>query len=106
MTDPTEMRNQPALTTSTGRIWLVTGGLFTAIAVIILALLLQLPPHGLAGIALVSVIVLYAGMVAVRFLTRPGRTRLGLLAALMLVIALVSLVSILVIAGTQVPAIA
>ena len=102
--DPTKVTNQPALTTSTGRIWLIMGGLFTLIAAIVLFFLIPLSPHGLAAITLAVVVLLYAAMVITQLLTRRGRARLGVLAALMLSIAAVALVSILIIAASQIPA--
>ncbi|MCU1481431.1 MAG: hypothetical protein JWQ19_2217 [Subtercola sp.] len=100
--DPTKVTNQPALTSSTGRIWLIVGGLFALIAAGVLIWLLPLPPHGLAGAALAVVVLLYAAMVVTQLLTRRGRARLGVLAVLMLSIAAVALVSILIIAASQV----
>lgn len=100
--DPTKATNQPALTTSTGRIWLVMGGLFALIAAVVLVFLLPLAPHGLAAAALGVVVLLYVAMIVTQLLTRRGRARLGVLAVLMLAIAAVALVSILVIATSQI----
>ncbi len=100
MTDPTRMRDQPALTRSSGLIWLVVGGIFTAIALGVLIALVQLPPPGVALIAAIVVAALYAGMWLVRFVVAPGRRRLGLLAAGMLAIAAVSLGATFIIAAT------
>ncbi|MCU1413730.1 MAG: hypothetical protein JWN80_1070 [Microbacteriaceae bacterium] len=91
--DPTRLTNQPALTTSTGRSWLIVGGLFTAIALGVLIRLTVLPPVGVALVAAIVVAVLYLGMLVVRFTVHPGRRRLGLLAVGMIGIALVSLVA-------------
>ena len=102
--DPTKVTSQPALTSSTGRIWLVVGGLFALIAAGVLVWLMPLAPHGLAGVALAVVVLLYAAMVVTQLLTRRGRARLGVLAGLMLGIAAVALVSILIIAASQVRA--
>lgn len=99
MTDPTRQRDQPALTTSSGLIWLVVGGLFAAISLGVLIPLTTLPPAGVALTAAVIVVVLYAGMVMVRLLTRPGRRRLGLLLGGMLGIAASALIAVLVVAG-------
>jgi hypothetical protein len=49
MTDPTRVRDQPALTQSSGLIWLVVGSIFTAIALGVLIALVQLPPPGVAS---------------------------------------------------------
>jgi putative flippase GtrA len=99
MTDPTRLRDQPALTQSSGLIWLVVGGIFTAIALGVLIALVQLPPPGVALIAAIVVAALYAGMWLVRFAVRPGRRRLGLMAAGMLAIAAISLTATLIIAA-------
>lgn len=90
-TDPTRVGNQSALTTSTGRSWLILGGLFAAIAVAILVPMTALPPAGLALGALIAVALLYGVMVVARLTIAPGRRRLRLMAAGMLGIAAVSL---------------
>ena len=91
MTDPTRQRNQPALTTSSGLIWLILGGLLAAISLVVLIPMLDFAPHGVALAAVVAIVVLYVGMVVVRFAVAPGRLRLGLMAAGMIAIALVAL---------------
>lgn len=95
--DETRVANQPALTTSTGRSWLVVGGLFTAIALALLIAMTPLPPPGVALVASIVIGVLYLAMLVVRFLVGPGRRRLMLLSAGMLGIAAVSLVAALII---------
>jgi len=99
--DPTRLRNQPALVSSNGAIWLVVGGLFAAIAIIVLATLVMRQPAGLAMGAIVAVVVLYIGMALVRFLGAPGRLRLGLLAALMLAMAAVALATVIIVASVE-----
>jgi hypothetical protein len=89
--DPTLMRNQPSLTTSTGRSWLILGGLLTLISAVVLGFELPLEPPGVALFGLVSVLVLYVAMVVVRLTTRPGRLRLGVMAGLMIAIAAIGL---------------
>jgi hypothetical protein len=96
--DPTLMRNQASLTTSTGRSWLLLGGLLTFIAAVVLAFELSLEPPGVALFGLVSVLVLYAAMVVVRLTTEPGRVRLGILAGLMIAIAVIGLGCVIVVA--------
>jgi hypothetical protein len=98
--DPTLQRNQPALTTSSGAIWLVVGGLFSAISLAVLIPMTTLPPEGVALRAAIAVAALYAGMVVVRFVVRPGRLRLRVLAGGMIAIAAVSLGGVLVVAGS------
>ncbi|HEV7956100.1 MAG TPA: hypothetical protein VGP10_02965, partial [Marisediminicola sp.] len=50
--DPTKIRNQPALTTSTGLGWLIVGGLLaaTGIAILVPMLDLALPSVAMTGI--------------------------------------------------------
>ncbi|MDF2444233.1 MAG: hypothetical protein JWR01_2436, partial [Subtercola sp.] len=99
--DPTKETSQPSLTTSTGPIRLVFGGLFAANAAVKLVFLMPFAPHGLAAAALIVVVLLYVAMVVTQLLTRRGRPRLGILAALMILMALVALGSVLVLAATQ-----
>jgi hypothetical protein len=94
--DPTWVRNQPSLTTSTGRIWLIVGGLFAVIAFALLVAMGTLHPLGYWAAAIIAL--LYAGMLLVRAWVTPVRLRLGLLAALMLIIAALALGAVLFIA--------
>jgi len=98
LTDPTRLRDQPSLTRSSGAIWLIVGGIFTAIALGVLIAMVQLPPPGVALVAAIVVAALYLGMLWVRFRVAPGRRRLGLLAAGMLSIAAVALAATLIVA--------
>ncbi len=98
--DPTRMRDQPALTTSQGRSWLILGGLLALIslAVLVPMAVLKMPPMGVAATAAVVVAVLYGCMIIVRFATPPSRLRLGLLAVDMLAIAFVAVFAVLLVA--------
>jgi hypothetical protein len=100
VTDPTRMRDQPALTQSSGLIWLVVGGIFAAIALFVLIALVQLPPPGVALVAAIIVAAAYAGMWLVRFVVAPGRRRLTSLMIGMLLIAAVSLGATVVVAAS------
>jgi len=99
--DETKVTEQPSLTFSTGRIWLVVGGLFTAVALAVLIpqTIAGLPPRGVPLIAAIIDVVLYAGMVVVRFVVPVPRLRLrlGLMAIGMLAIAAVSLAAVLIV---------
>jgi hypothetical protein len=99
--DPTKVTSQPSLTFSTGRIWLVVGGLFTAIALAVLIpqAVAGLAPQGVPIAAAIVDVVLYAGMVAARILVPVTRLRLRLtlLAIGMLAIAAVSLAAVLIV---------
>ncbi|ARJ05666.1 hypothetical protein DVJ78_10085 [Humibacter sp. BT305] len=99
--DPTRVTNQPSLTTSTGTIWLVVGGIMAAICVALLAAMLGLQPAGVAFWSLIAIVVLYGGMLEVRLLARPGRVRLTLLAVLFGLIAATGLASVLAIGLAQ-----
>jgi hypothetical protein len=95
--DPTLIRNQPSLTTSSGLIWLVVGGLFAAISIVVLAFLVDLQPVGLALGGIVATVALYLSMILVRLFVARPQLRLGLLATAMLLMAAISLVCTLVI---------
>ena len=99
--DPTRVTQQPALTFSTGRIWLVVGGLFTAIALAVLIpqTVAGLAPRGVALAAAVVDVLLYVGMVVVRLVVPVTRLRLRLtlLAVGLLAIAAVSLAAVLIV---------
>lgn len=100
--DETRLTEQPALTFSTGRIWLVVGGFFAAIALAVLVteVVMRLPPVGLPLAASIVVVLLYASMYAARFavpVTRL-RLRLGLMAIAMLGIAVVALATVIIVA--------
>lgn len=94
------LRDQPSLTTSSGGVWLVVGGLFAAIAVLVLLPMLALEPDGIAEFAIVSVLVLYGGIVVARVTAPHGRLRLGIMAACMLAMAFLALLAVIVIAAT------
>ncbi len=98
--DPTQLRSQPSLTTSTGRSWLIVGGLFTAISLGVLVAMTQLPPPGVALGAAIAVGALYLTMIAARLFVPSGRLRLGIMAGGMLAIALVALVAAIVVAAS------
>lgn len=98
--DPTAIREQPALTTSTGAIWLIVGGLFVAIALGVLIPMTTLPSGIVALVASTVVALLYLGMLVARFAIPPGRRRLGVLATAMLLIAAVTLGAVLIVAAS------
>jgi hypothetical protein len=61
------VRNQPALRTSSGRVWLVVGGILAVVCmVVLLAQLRNSVP--LAVIGAIVVALLYAAMILVRYL--------------------------------------
>lgn len=96
--DPTALREQPALTSSTGAIWLIVGGLFVAVSLGVLIPMSTLPNGTVAVVAAILIALLYAGMLITKFATPPGRRRLGALATGMLLIAAIALGAVLVVA--------
>lgn len=92
--DPTRLRNQPALTTSTGLVWLIVGGLLAATGIAILVPMLELGLPILAATGIVLLAGLYAVMWVARVTTHPGRVRLAIMAITMLAIAAVALVCV------------
>ncbi|HEY1532103.1 MAG TPA: hypothetical protein VGF80_14885 [Galbitalea sp.] len=88
------VRDQPSLTTSSGKSWLILGGLLALIAIAVMIPLLAQKPAGLALFGICATVALYAAMIVVRVNTRPGKAMLGWLAALMIAIALVGVVCV------------
>jgi ABC-type siderophore export system fused ATPase/permease subunit len=99
--DPTKMRNQPALTTTSGNSWLIVGALFAAITIATLVVLAMLPPSGLAFTAIVVIVTLYISMIVVRLVVHHRKRRLRIIAACFLAIALVGLSSVITIAAVN-----
>jgi hypothetical protein len=97
--DPTAIREQPALTTSTGAIWLIVGGLFAAVSLAVLIPMSALPNGTVAVVAAIVVAALYVGMLITQFAMAPGRRRLGAQATAMLLMAAVALGAVLFVAA-------
>jgi hypothetical protein len=91
---PTRVRDQPSLTTSTGKSWLILGGLLSVVAIAVLVPLLSQPPAGIALFGLCAIVALYAAMIVVRLNARPGRGMLAWLAAFMIAIAVIGVVCV------------
>ena len=90
--DETLVRNQPALRTSDGTVWIIVAGACAVPLVMILA-----NPGGAAAAAwttLVLIVLLYAALIAARFLITDRTRRLRLLALLMLAMALAALIGL------------
>ena len=98
--DPTRVREQPSLTTASGSQWLLVAGAFALISLIVVVPMITMSPAGLAVGAAIAIVVLYAGMVVARAVIPPGRRRLGTLAAGMLLIAGIALVTVAIVAAT------
>lgn len=95
--DPTRMADQPALRTSSGRVWLVMGGLFAAASLIPLGLLIFAGDGRSRGVAIpvaVAVVLLFAAMVLARLLLPGGPIRLRTMAGCMLAMAAVALLGV------------
>jgi hypothetical protein len=96
--DPTRMSDQPALTTSSGRVWMVVGTVLVIVCVGVLIALL--PVHASVAVTgAVIDVVAYAAMWVVRVAVRQRRTRLPTLAILFGVITATTLVCVLIISG-------
>lgn len=99
--DPTKVTNQPALTTSQGKIWLIMGAVLAAVCVAIFIPVLSYRPLGMATIGIVVVIALYIVMIVVRLVVRSGPPRLISLAVAMGCIPVVTIVLLLIIAAAE-----
>ena len=96
--DPTLVRNQAALTTSEGTVWIAAAAVSAAlIGGMLLALWWRLDaPLALAGALATAVLLLV--MIVVRYVVRPRRARLMTLAALFWLMVLADLAIVLAVA--------
>ncbi|MGO1537834.1 MAG: hypothetical protein ACTHZ9_06200 [Leucobacter sp.] len=91
------MKNQPALRTSSGLIWIVMGGLFLIASCIPLSMLIFVSPGRSLGIAIavaVVLILLYGMLLVFRFTISARPRRLRAMAVCMLSMAGVALIGI------------
>jgi hypothetical protein len=95
------VRDQPSLTTASGKSWLILGGLLALIAIGVMVPLLPLSPAGVALGGICAIVACYAAMVIVRVNAHPGRGMLILLAIFMSAIAVVGVGCVGIIAATQ-----
>lgn len=95
------VRDQPSLTTSNGRSWMLLGGLLALIAIGVMVPELPLEPAGVALTGICVVVALYTAMIVTRLNARPGRVMLALLATFMISIAVVGLLCVGIIAARQ-----
>ncbi|HSP53222.1 MAG TPA: hypothetical protein VLO00_10040 [Cryobacterium sp.] len=102
-TDPTKVRNQPALNTGSGLAWLVVGGIITATAgaFFAFAVAAELQPPGLALAGLLVTLLLYAGMVTVHLLHVANPQRLRAQAMLLISLSVMSLMCLGIIAWAE-----
>lgn len=101
--DPTKIRDQPALRSSSGAVWIVAGGLFLLVVAAVLAWIIvssgtAAPVAVATGAAVVG---LYVVMLVVRFAVRSGTVRLRIMAVAMICMALVSVVGLLLTVGAE-----
>lgn len=89
MSESPRVTRQEALTSDSGRVWLIVAGIIALLCLIMLWAMRELPPLGAATAGIVGIVVTYLAMVAVRFGVQRLRVRLGLLAALTIAIVLI-----------------
>lgn len=97
--DPTKVRDQPALRSSSGRVWIVAGGLLLLVTAAVLAWIVLSGGSGAVPVAVTTAglaAALYVVLLVVRFAVRPGKLRLRIMAAAMIGMALVAIVGLLV----------
>jgi hypothetical protein len=94
------VRDQPALTTTSGKSWVVLGGLLALVSIAMMIPMVSLAPAGAAGVGIVLVGFLYLAMLVARRIS-PGVPRLTTLAVLMTCIAVVALVTVGMVAATE-----
>lgn len=82
MSESQKVTKQPALTTASGSIWLVVGGIIAAICLVLLWLMRGMEPLGAATTGIVIIVVAYLVMLAVRYGVSAPRVRLWSLAVL------------------------
>src|SRR5690554_4214218 len=82
-----KVTKQPALTSASGGIWLVVGGIIAAICLVMLWLMRGMPPVGAATTGIVIIVVAYLAMLAIRYGVAAPRVRLWSLAILTIGIA-------------------
>lgn len=93
--DPTKMRNQPSLRTSSGRIWLVIGGLFAALTgtlFVLLAIQTQGATRIVAIAASAAILLCFLVIVITRITVSSSTVKLRTMAIAMLSMAVIALV--------------
>lgn len=101
--DPTKIRDQPSLRSSSGTVWIVAGGLFLCVILFVLAWIIvgggAAVPVAVTTAALA--VALYVVLLVVRFVVRPGKVRLRIMAGAMIGMALFSIVGLLASVGVE-----
>jgi hypothetical protein len=101
MYDSPNLTDQPSLTTSSGKIWLIAGGLLAFISSAVLFPMMWLEPPGVAIWGIIAIVVLYVAMIVVRLTVDRQRVRLAVLAFLMMAIAIAFFISAGIITATE-----
>lgn len=99
--DPTRVTDQPALTSSSGGIWLVVGAVLTAVCLGVLLAVSASHPFAYVGAAVA--LILYAVLVVVRFAVQDQAVRLRVLAVLFAAIAVSTIVVLLLVISAVAP---
>lgn len=89
MSESQKVTQQRALTSDSGRTWLIVGAVIAALCLVLLWFMRELPPVGAATSGIVAILLAYLAMVAVRFGVTHDRWRLGLLAGLTIAIVVI-----------------
>lgn len=95
--DPTKVRDQPALRSSSGAVWIVSGAVFLFVIVAVLTWIIvsggaAVPVAITTGVLAAA---FYVVLLVVRFVVRPGKVRLRIMAGAMIAMALFSIVGLL-----------
>ncbi|QEE61674.1 hypothetical protein FVA74_08855 [Salinibacterium sp. dk2585] len=89
MSESQKVTRQEALTSDSGRTWLIVAGVIAALCLVMLWFMREMPPLGAATAGMVAIVIAYLAMVAIRFGVNHLRWRLGLLAVLTIVIVII-----------------
>ncbi|MCW4386749.1 hypothetical protein OH146_13290 [Salinibacterium sp. SYSU T00001] len=89
MSESQKVTQQKALTSDSGRIWLIVAAFISILCLVLLWFMRELPPVGAATTGMVAIVVAYLAMVAIRFGVSRDRLRLGLLATLTIAIVVI-----------------
>src|SRR5690554_4470540 len=89
MSESQKVTRQEALTSDSGRTWLIVAGVIAALCLVMLWFMRELPPLGAATTGMVAIVIAYLAMIAIRFGVARSRLKLGLLAVLTIAIVLI-----------------
>lgn len=89
MSESQKVTRQEALTSDSGRTWLIVAGVIATLCLVMLWFMRDLPPLGAATTGIVAIVVTYLAMLAIRFGVNHLRWRLALLAVLTIAIVII-----------------